>query len=348
MGRGILSGLSIQHVKGIWALIVFVAVTLIPVLGVFSDAINFLSNAIIRHGLMTAANGTVIEKGVYALVPWMIVTLIAIAIYALSVTILLFSISRTSSTHIFPENISPITSKQNSLMNDADAQNLRRQLDSQLSYMKTLYTYVLQEINLPFRNVTAVKGYYHVGQEGDISVHLVVTISANDKPVWFWRYYIHGDEWTKGAKFFSDIIFNIDSIESGTDVISFPVEDSPIKKTFVLYLFPAVEPFHSRTLRISYKWPGFLAGLAKTGKTNFFWKYEQSGQKGLDQFHAEFSFHESYGDIRCEVTGAWVPQMRLVENKINHGNGWIYSGTNMTGQNDSLELTFYSTPPKLS
>jgi len=346
MGQADLKIISLNQIKLVWTVIVFFAVTLLPVLGFFTDSIGALSKWAVEYAIQTASDGIPIEKGNYVFAKWAAVTLLTLTIYALCLSAALLALlgslralKKSNNASIFSANtlIGEELQSKNALIS-----RLNSTIETQMTDMKKLFMQMFPDHHPLRRDFDKITGRYTVDEEGNIQVEKDVTLSAGDEPVWFWRFYIEGDEWSERANIFTDINFEVESLDPSTDVVAFPVEDGALRKTIILWFLPHIEPRHVRSIRIKYNWPGFLKGLDINGKTNFFWNYDNQETKTLDEFHIEFGFNGRNRDITCKNTGAISPQLDLIQKNVAGSRVWIFSGKKIPVGNRTYELTFYS------
>ena len=63
MGQADLKIISLNQIKLVWTVIVFFAVTLLPVLGFFTDSIGALSKWAVEYAIQTARDGIPTVRG---------------------------------------------------------------------------------------------------------------------------------------------------------------------------------------------------------------------------------------------------------------------------------------------
>jgi multisubunit Na+/H+ antiporter MnhC subunit len=217
---------------------------------------------------------------------------------------------------------------------------LDKRLDDQVSEMKKLLSQLYPDYQPTKQNFSFLSGSYYVAPGGDLRVEKQVVLKAVDEPVHFWRFYIEGDERTKPAEDFADIVFKAKSIDAGTDVVVFPIEDTARKKNVVIWFLPQIEPHTERRIKIEYQWPGFLYGLDEKGKTEFFWNYQARDTQSRGHFQMRFIFSENYGEIEARSTGAAAASLSLKRELDANRSCWVFGGEDVFLGNTKYELRF--------
>jgi len=333
--------ISLDKLKNFWKFLVPLVFALGFIIYQFTDVMNGVRK-ILSYFIVDAGpeNGIELKAGyhtisLFAAVAFTILTLTtAYLAFVLISFVTAAKTIRVRSQSEYERKDAEIAAKQ------ALIDKLDRRLDDQVSEMKKLLSRLYPDYQPTKQNFSFLSGRYYVAPGGDLRVEKEVVLKAVDEPVHFWRFYIEGDERTKPAEDFADITFKATSIDEGTDVVVFPIEDKARKKNVVIWFLPQIEPHTERRIKIGYQWPGFLYGLDEKGKTEFFWNYQARDTQSRGHFQMRFIFSENYGEIEARSTGAAGASLSLKREPETNRSCWVFGGEDVFLGNTKYELRF--------
>ncbi len=150
---------------------------------------------------------------------------------------------------------------------------------------------------------TEAKEVITVFEDGTCEIHRHFVISASDtQPAQVWRVEIFADETAEPIQFIGDIGFRVTCLGNGPETVKYLVSKNDFRnKEITIFFLPEILPNTERTVELSYRWDQFAADLREKNSTVFAFKYQSCDQDDLANYHLEFRFAKSLGQIKLEA-----------------------------------------------
>jgi hypothetical protein len=224
---------------------------------------------------------------------------------------------------------------------DEQINQLRQKLKNDMIILRTVHNQIYGD-NLPRLNYSSVKGVYRVNMNGDLEVRKEITVKADDKEGFLWTFYAAGDQYSKPLEEVADLNFSVAALDDDTSVQYITIVDEGLKKQFVIYFLPLLQPGETRSFTLYYQWPGILLKLLETGTVSYDWQNRAPTTGMPGDFSAEWIFDEELGPIECHNTGSKPAGLKLYDVDETHGSRWIFKGEQAALGNTPYELTFFA------
>jgi len=222
---------------------------------------------------------------------------------------------------------------------EKEVAELRQRLQTNMTYLRIIHNQMYRDESPRLAYVYEDNRYY-VDEGGDLIVDKHVTVQADDRDVQFWKFVADGDEHSAPAPTVDDINLSVVALDEKTNLLPLTVADKDKHKEIAVYFLPLLEPGESRSFKVHYRWTGSFLGLVKLGEIPFTWTNRSSVPEGRGKFHCQWIFHESYGDVGCEVTGKRPPGLDLDRADDRFRTIWHFGGDDVPTSNILYELTF--------
>jgi len=155
---------------------------------------------------------------------------------------------------------------------------------------------------------------------GDVEYRREHKLSANNEKTVFCAFHEEADASAPPAPCFSDVGLTARSLDSDTEVILLPMENSSHRKEFALCFIPPLSKGQTRVVEICHKWPRYCADLIVAGRTKFFWQTLTLKPDGKTEVFVELQFAQSLGQVDCEIAGGASPRARLDRRSTSLGD----------------------------
>jgi len=222
---------------------------------------------------------------------------------------------------------------------EKEVAELRQRLQTNMTYLRIIH-------NQMYRDETPRLAYvyednrYYVDEGGDLIVDKHLVVRADDRDVQFWKFHADADEGSLPANSIDDIELSVIAQDEKTNVLPLTIVDKEKYKEVAVYFLPLLEPGESRSFKIHYRWNGSLLELIKSGQAAFEWSNRSSVANNRGKLSCQWVFHESYGDVTCEITGKKPPGIELVKADDRLRTIWFFGGEDVPTSDLIYELTF--------
>ncbi|RIA56270.1 hypothetical protein [Dichotomicrobium thermohalophilum] len=320
---------------------IFLGVVLIPVYTSFDDMAEglqgFISEYIVpyRDGPMSEPIGYTVNKNVARTIVFVLLFAGFTVVFLIRHTFRTTPMGQNSRDHLAIVDEAILEEKNEQI------RQLRQKLKNDMIILRTVHNQIYGD-NRPRLNYSSVKGVYRVNANGDLEVHKEITVKADDKEGFLWTFYAAGDQYSKPLEEVADLNFSVAALDDDTSVQYITIVDEGLKKQFVIYFLPLLQPGETRSFTLYYQWPGILLKLLETGTVSYDWQNRAPTTGMPGDFSAEWIFDEALGHVECHNTGSKPAGLKLYNVDESQGSRWVFEGEQVALGNTPYELTFFA------
>lgn len=201
---------------------------------------------------------------------------------------------------------------------------LRRDIDDIIRFAENITGYMYSsDVGIGRLDTTSVHVKYNIMDDGETFCEAVFVIETLAEPAHFWRYWIDADPESDPVRLLKDLKFEVVDVGTGIKLDWLPIKHEDHSKMFAIF-FPEVRPHTKKTLKVSFRWPGYMRKFVELGATKFDWGYVCKTPDLRASMRNEWNFSNKLGAITCRMTGrqSQTASLRL-ENRANNIT-WIY------------------------
>lgn len=142
---------------------------------------------------------------------------------------------------------------------------------------------------------------YHItiSKNGDTTILINETVTAEDNAVYFWKMYMGADESSPRIHGLEELNLALTTPNEGKAVTYFVLEDQPREKMLAIVPLPSIEPKESRTIVSKFTWPKVMSGIAKSGEDTY--TFMVKGKSTVAEVEFKVSYDPRLEPITCEM-----------------------------------------------
>ncbi len=163
---------------------------------------------------------------------------------------------------------------------DAEIIGLRQDMEDIVRSARNISTYLYpsKDRRRPKFDFKKIIVEYLISKKGDTDVHARYQVTCTEEPAHYFEYWISADLESDAIMALRRLNFVVSDEDTWQALDAIPVENSPKTKKFNIY-FPDFKPSTSKTMSISYSWPGFMKKLLLSRTAEFSWEYVSQNPK---------------------------------------------------------------------
>ena len=201
---------------------------------------------------------------------------------------------------------------------------LRRDIDDVIRFAENITGYMYSsDVDVGRLDTKQVHVQYNVMDDGETFVEAMFVIQTLAEPAHFWRYWINADPESDPVTLLRDLRFEVTDVDTGVKLDWLPIKHGDRDKMFAIF-FPEIRPHSEKTLRVSFRWPGYMRKLVELGATNFDWGYVCKTPNLRAPMRQEWNFSNKLGPINCRMTGRQSQTASLRSENRPSNTAWIY------------------------
>jgi len=321
---------------------IFVGVVLIPLYSSFdymADGLQaFVSDYIVRypHSASAETHGHSIDKNLARTIVFALLLAGFTTLFFIRHNYLARGRQASSTGAPLPPDVQHLLDKKN-----REVEQLQEKSKTNMRILRTIHNQLYYE-STPRLDFNSLRGTYHVNKNGDLTAHKFISVRAEQKEGHFWTFYASGDDNSERLNNIEDLCFQVTASDKDTDLLSIATIDEELKKQFVIYFLPLLQPGETRSFTLYYEWPGSFLKLLEAGTANFDWTNRAATTGKVGDFYAEWIFDEALGPVECHNTGSRPPGLRLHKASDALPSKWVLEGEQISLGNVPYELTFFA------
>ena len=185
------------------------------------------------------------------------------------------------------------------------------------------YIYSNDDKFAPRLNISQGDIKFKINEIGDTDAEIILELKCAANPAHFYIHWIRADPESEGVKFLRQLNIQAFDVDGNHKLDWLPVSNEPRAKALAVF-FPEVPAGGSKRIRLSYRWPRFMAKLVDLGATSFDWAYRSQNPTIPARFRTEWIFDKSLAPLECRIIGraAETATLRMEENGPTFS--WIY------------------------
>ncbi len=201
---------------------------------------------------------------------------------------------------------------------------LRRDIDDFVRFAENITGYMYSaDVDVGRLDTISVHTKHNIMDDGETFYEAIFVIQSLAEPAHFWRHWIDADPESDPVTLLKDLNFEVIDVDTGIKLDCLPIKHEDHNKIFAIF-FPEIRPHTRKTLKISFRWPGYTRRLVELGATSFDWGYVCKTPDLRASMRHEWNFSKKLGTINCRMTGrqSQTASLRL-ESQANNIT-WIY------------------------
>ena len=233
-------------------------------------------------------------------------------------------------------------SRQNETKDQIDGSALQTAYKQTLSSVKRLVENIYPE-SRPRHDFSSISSTISIDAAGVGHVRSVISLVAGPKPVHFWQVWFNFEEDSPPLKYYVEMNLNVRDLspKARNGVAFLPSRDDDHDKEITVFFLPHIDPGESRTLEITYRWPGNEKRLTDGRPVEFAWGYANRVSSSRTPVIFTVKFHANFGKIDCTNNTVGDLGAKLVRRKTRTGGTtWTYRHDNALVGKRPVQLTF--------
>jgi hypothetical protein len=201
---------------------------------------------------------------------------------------------------------------------------LRRDIDDIIRFADNITGYMYSaDVDIGRLDTISVHTKHNIMDDGEAFYEAIFVIQALAEPAHFWRYWIDADPESDPVTLLKDLKFEAIDADSGVKLDWLPIKHEDHSKTFAIF-FPEIRPHTKKTLKVSFRWRGFVRKFVELGATSFDWRYVSKTNDLRASMRHEWNFSDKLGTINCRMTGRQSQTASLRSESRANTITWIY------------------------
>ena len=201
---------------------------------------------------------------------------------------------------------------------------LRQDLDDAMRYTSNIVGYMYSKDDHTSRlNISEANIKFRINENGDTDAEILLELRCAADAAHFYIHWIRADPESDEVKFLRQLNIQAFDVDGDRKLDWLPATNEARAKAVVVF-FPEVRAEGGKQIRLSYRWPRFMAKLVDLGATNFDWEYRSQDPTVPAHFRTEWIFDRSFAPLECRIVGraADTATVRLQQNGPVFS--WIY------------------------